>query len=849
MPTILHGFRYAFRQLRHSPGFALVSILTLALGIGANIAVFSVTNAVLLNPSGIPNADGLVALRARYKAMPDLSNISFSPTDFGDAADGKDIFSSAAVMQGASFNYSRENANPELLNGAKVFSAYFDTFGVKAMMGRVFTPEEDQPGAANEVVLSYSTWQKRFGADPNIVGQTLMLNNQAYRVIGVMGPSFNWPNQAELWAPIALPPARYHDADYRYNEYLFALARLRPGVTLQQANAYLNMKAEQSIASESSSTASTPDGGVPKSYGRASGWGMFAMPLTEFIGGNLRKPLTMLLIAVGMVLLIACANIAGLQMARASARERDVAIRVALGAQRARLLHQALIESIVLTTAGVALGFVVAMATAPLLMRYLPDMLGTHIQPSFRGPVLLFVTGIAVLCSLLCGLVPAWQRTQPGWFNALQEAGRSGTSGVVHQRARASLVVAQIALSLLLLAGAGLMLTSVKALEQVETGFQPNGLLSARFTLPRSVYGPVPVANLSSDKDVAAKQAKAAEDASDAKVAAFYSALQDRLHNIPGVSSAGLADSVPFDNNGGSASFYIQGRPTGPNDPGPHGNIHAVSPGYFSTLRVPLLMGREFAPQDRQGTELVAIVDTTLAHQYWPGKNPVGEHIGFNDGVKGPWYTIVGLVAHARASSLESDTNEGFYYLAAAQGPQLSTAIVVRSSRSAEDLKGDLGAAVRSVDSSIPIYDVKTMEERVNESLIGRRFVVLLLTTFAALALLLAALGLYGVISYSVRLRTREMGVRMALGAQRVEVMRLVLLQGTRLAAIGVGLGALFAALLSRVFSSLLFKVGVLNAMPWIAATAILVATVLLASYLPARRAASIEPMKALRTE
>jgi predicted permease len=506
-------------------------------------------------------------------------------------------------------------------------------------------------------------------------------------------------------------------------------------------------------------------------------------------------------------------------------------------------------ESIVLTTAGVALGFVVAMATAPLLMRYLPDMLGTHIQPSFRGPVLLFVTGIAVLCSLLCGLVPAWQRTQPGWFNALQEAGRSGTSGVVHQRARAFLVVAQIALSLLLLAGAGLMLTSFKALEQVETGFQPNGLLSARFTLPQSVYGPVPVANPSSDKDAAAKQAKAAEDASDAKVAAFYSALQDRLQDIPGVSSAGLADSVPFDNNGGSASFYVQGRPTGPNDPGPHGNIHMVSPGYFSALRVPLLMGRDFAPQDRQGTELVAIVDTTLAHQYWPGKNPIGEHIGFNDRVKGPWYTIVGLVAHARASSLESDTNEGFYYLPAAQGPQLSTAIVARSSRSAEDLKGDLGAAVRSVDSSIPIYDVKTMEERVNESLIGRRFVVLLLTTFAALALLLAALGLYGVISYSVRLRTREMGVRMALGAQRGEVMQMVLLQGARLAAIGVVLGALFAALLSRVFSSLLFKVGVLNAMPWIAATAILVATVLLASYLPARRAASIEPMKALRTE
>jgi putative ABC transport system permease protein len=839
MDTIVQEFRYAFRQLGRSPGFALVSVLTLALGIGANIAVFSVTNAVLLNPSGIPHADGLVALRVRYNTLPDLNNISLSAPDFGDAADGKDTFSSAAIMQGGSFNYARENSNPELLNGARVSSGWFDTFDVRPYLGRVFTPEEDQPGAGNEAVLSYRAWQKRFGSDPNIVGQTLTLNNQAYRVVGVMGPSFNWPNQAELWVPIALPPARYRDPNYRYNENSFGVARLRPGVTLKQANAYLNRKAEQSLISEGS-----------KSFGRASGWGMFSIPLTEFIGGNLRKPLTMLLIAVGMVLLIACANIAGLQMARASARERDLAVRVALGAQRVRLLRQALVESIVLTVAGVALGFVVAMATAPLLLRYLPDLLGTQIQPSFRGPVMLFVTGIAVLCSLLCGLVPAWQRTQPAWFNALQQGGRSGTSGRVHQRARSSLVVAQIALSLLLLAGAGLLLSSLRALEQVETGFQPSGLLSARFSLPLSIYGAVPpAASASAVKEEAAKQAAAAQDASDAKIAAFYSALQDRLHSIPGVSGAALADSVPFDNQGGSASFFIEGRPTAANDPGPHGNIHMVSPGYFSTLGVPLMMGRDFAPQDRQGTERVAIVDSVLARQYWPGKNPVGEHIGFDDRVKGPWYTIVGIVAHARASSLESDTNEGFYYLSTAQGPQLSTAIVVRSTRSPEDLKNDLGAAVRGVDSSIPIYDVKTMEQRVDESLVGRRFVVLLLTTFAGLALLLAALGLYGVISYSVRLRTRELGVRMALGAQRGEVMQLVLLQGARMAGLGVVLGALFAVALSRIFSSLLFKVGVLHAMPWIAATAILVATVLLASYLPARRAASIEPMKALRTE
>lgn len=813
MPTLLQELRYSLRQLRKSPGFALVSVLTLALGIGANIAVFSVTNAILLNPSGIPHAAGMVALRARYLALADLSDIGISAPDFGDAADGKDIFQSAGALRVMNYNLTRENANPIRLTAAKVSSGYFDAFGVRAFLGRVFTAAEDQPGAEHEVVLSSRTWKEQFGGAADIVGRTLMLNQEPYRVIGVMGADFNWPNRAELYVPLALPPGRYHDQKDRYNENLGGVARLRPGVTVERANAYLAMKAEQNIDSEGE-----------KSYGRASRWGMFCLPLNEFAAGPMRQALTMLLIAVGMVLLIACANIAGLQIARASARERDLAVRVALGASRAQLMRQAFIESLLLTIFGAILGLVAAVVIAPALMHSIPRMLSAHIEPTFGGPVLLFLVLIAVLCSLLCGVAPAWHRTKPGWFSALQEGSRTGTTSAGRQRARSGLVTTQIALSLLLLVGAGLMLGSLQALQRVELGFDAHNVFSASVALPPTVY----------DKEE--------------KQAAFYSALQDRLRNIPGVSSAALVDSPPFSGNSGFASFVIKGRPANPNDPGPHGGIRIISSDYFSTLHIPVLMGRAIDAQDRKGTQLVAVVDDYLARQYWPGENPIGQYIGF-DTKKGPWYQIVGIVKHAKSNSLESDGNEGFYFLSIAQNPDTSTYMVVRSSQSPETLDSAVASAVHAVDAGIPLFDIKTMQQRVDESLIARRFVVALLTTFAGLALLLAALGLYGVISYSVTLRTRELGVRMALGAQRSKVLRLVLMQGVRLAVIGMICGALAATALARIFASLLFQVGVLDAVPLAAAMALLLAVVLLATYLPARRAASIEPMEALRTE
>lgn len=811
METIFQDLRYTLRQFYKSPGFSAAAILTLALGIGANVAVFSVINASLLNPSGIPHPDRVVALRAKY-SVGDLKNINLSPPDFADAVAGKDIFTSAAVMRSSNFNYSPGGTTPERLTGASVSWQWFDVFWARPYLGRVFRPEEDQPGANHEVVLSYLAWKRRFGGDPGIVGRTLLLNEESYQVIGVMKSDFNWPNQAELWVPLALPTSNYFDRKFRYNEFLFSVARLRPDVSTAQANSYLALRSSQQVASEGQN-----------SYGQASGWGMFCMPLIEFVAGDLRKPLFLLLAAVGSVLLIACANIAGLQLARASGKQREVSIQIALGVSRSRLIRYALLESLVLAVGGVILGLVIAWTSIPLLLLLAPESLAQNLTIHIGWPVLLFVAGVGAACVVLCGIGPAWQMTHSRWFQALQESGRSETSSRARQRLRSALVVTEIAVAMLLLVGAGLLIRSLQQVQQLETGFNPSRLLSASFSLPSTIYK------------------------TDEQQAAFFTAAEDQLKNTAGISSAAFADALPFTNNGGSASFSIKGRAEDPNDPGPHGNVRAISPDYFTTLGIPLVRGRFFSGQDRLTSEKVAIIDETLARRYWPHEDPVGQSINF--GGNSPWMSIVGLVKHAKSSSLDADNTEGFYYLPILQFPQNPAAIVVRTGARADSLATSLQTAVRAVDANLPLYDLKTMEQRVDESLTGRRFLVLLLSTFAGLALLLAAVGLYGVISYSVRMRTRELGIRMALGAQRTDVLRLILGKGMQLAAIGLVLGLAGTLAVGRVLSSLLYNVSLFNPLTLVATAFLLASTVLFACYVPARRAAALEPMRTLRED
>ena len=812
METMFQDLRYTFRQLLKSPGFTATAVLTLALGIGANVAVFCVINATLLNPSGVPHPDQIVAVRAKY-SVGDLKNISISPPDFGDAVVAKNIFTSAAVMRRANFNYTVSGTTPERLTGAAVSWQWFDVFWTRPYLGRVFRSEEDQPGANHEAVLSYLTWKQRFGGDPGIIGRTLLLNQESYQVIGVAAPDFNWPNQAELWVPLALPPGNYFDNKNRYNEFLFSVARLRPGVTNEQANSFLTLRSSQLVAAEGSN-----------SFGRASGWGMFCMPLVDFVAGDLRKPLFLLLAAVLSVLLIACANIAGLQLARASGKQREVSIQIALGVTRSRLIRSAFLESLLLAVAGVILGLLIAWASIPLLLLLAPTTLAQNITIHLGWPILLFLIAVGTACVLLCGVAPAWQMTHSRWFQALQESGRSETSSRARQRLRSSLVITEIAVAMCLLVGAGLLVRSLQQVQQLETGFNPHGVMSASLALPPTAYK------------------------TDEQKAAFFAAVEDQLKNSPGIVSAAFADSLPFSNGGGSSSFAIKGRTVAPNDPGPHGNIHAISPDYFTTLGIPLVRGRFFSPQDRLKTEQVAIVDETLAHQYWPNEDPLGQQINF--GGNSPWMMIIGLVKHAKTSSLEADNTEGYYYLPIAQSPQNVASLVVRTNTSRPESAVDsMQAAVHAIDSNQPLYDLKTMEERVDASLTGRRFLVVLLSIFAGLALLLAAVGLYGVISYSVRMRTRELGIRMALGARRTDILRMILGNGMQLATAGLVLGLLATVAIGRVLSSLLYRVSLLNPLTLLVTAVLLASTVLFACYVPARRAAALEPMRTLRED
>ena len=810
MGTILQDLKYGFRMLAKNPGFAAVAVLTLALGIGANTAIFSVVNGLLLHPVGIPHPERLVAERVKYDKL-NLKSIGVSAPDFADVRDSRQMFASAALMKEMDFNYTGSDW-PQRLVGAQVSWTWLDVFGVKPIMGREFRPEEDQPNANQETILAYSTWQRLFGSDPAIVGKSVQLNQQYFKVVGVMGPDFHWPSDADLWVPIGLPPATFA-ADNRFNESFLAVARLQPGITFSQADALVKLKAQQYIQA----------GGRGGNYAKDSAWGMFLVPLTEFVFGNVRTPVFILLGAVGFVLLIACSNIAGLMLAKASGRAREFAVRAALGASRWRLASQTLAESLLLAGCGTVVGLGLAPWGIEALLHLAPSSLTTGLVVSMDRYVLSFTAAAGMLAGILFGLAPSWQVSRLNPYHSLKEDALSTTAGGARQRTRAMIVMGELALALVLLVGAGLFLKSLARLQEVDTGFDPHGVMTAGLALPEKQY------------DTAEKQI------------AFFQNVLERLKAMPGVKAAAAGYPIPFSGSADSASFNIEGRVLEPGDPGPHGDIRFVTPEYFAALGIPLRAGRFFTDDDRMDTQPVAMIDENLARQYWPNQNPIGQRL--RGGSRAQWATIVGIVAHVKHAALVGDSGKGVYYFPSYQIKAPFGFLVVKSATSPDAMAGAIREAVRSVDRNQPVSDMKSMDERIAASLGSRRFAVQLLGIFAGIALVMAGIGLYGVVSYAVAQRTHEIGIRMALGAEGKQVLVLVLGYSLRLAGGGILIGAAAAALLARVLSSQLFDVGSLDPATFLLAATALFLVAMLASYVPARRATKVDPMVALRYE
>jgi predicted permease len=806
---MLSDLRFACRTLAKSPGFALTSVAALALGIGANSAIFSLVNQLLLNPPGFTNPERIVAVRAKYDKL-SLKSIPLSVPDFADVRNSTRIFGRAALMGEGDFNYTGGEV-PERLQGASVSVQWFDVFGAKPHLGRTFQAEEDVPNAHPVVVLAHGAWKRLFGGSPGVLGKTIELNQRPYEIIGVMGPEFRWPRQVDLWTPLGLAPDAYSEQN-RFNESYFTVARMNPGVSLPQANAYIQVLVDRVREAN----------GRISGYARSSAWGMFAVPITDFVAGDSRKPMLVLLGAVGFVLLIACSNIAGLMVARTAGRAKEIAVRAALGAGRWQLVRQVMAESLLLASGGAILGLAIADAGARLLLLIAPENSSLGLDARLDGRVLLFTIAVAIVSGVLFGLVPAWQIARFSPYEILKASGQSVTASHGRQTLRAALVVGEAALAVVLLAGAGLFLRSLARLQDVKPGFQPQGVMTATLSLPRAQY-------------------KEPE-----KQIVFYRAILERLASARGVKSAALAIPLPFSGNGGSASFGIEGRVAPPGDPGPHGDIRYVSPGYFESLQIPLKSGRYFGAQDRQGTEPVVVIDENLARQYWPNEDPLNKHMR-RGGPRTPWSTIVGVVGHVNHSDLAGDTGKGVYYYCLFQQPIPMTSIVLKTQGDPASLAPAIRQAVREVDPNQPVSRLKTLQDMVQSSLAPRQFAVRLLGFFALVALFMAALGLYGVISYSVAQRTQEIGVRMALGAQARSLIALVVGQGLRLAALGVVIGLILTMVFSRMLQSQFFGVSAFDPVTFVSIAAVLLGAASLASYLPARRAAKVDPLRALR--
>ncbi len=807
METVLKDLRIAIRGLVRTPALTAAALVALALGIGANTAIFSVVDGVLLRPLPYPRA-GRLTLLIDSNPTAGFPRFAASPPNFADWRAQTHSFTDLAAFTGTNLSLTAPGVEPERIQGARVSAGFFAVMGVPPALGRAFRAQEDRPGAGDVVVLSRRLWQRRFGADPGVVGRRVTLDGTPHTVVGVAPEGFYFPSRdTEAWVPLALE----NDPKQRGAHYLGVIGRLADGVTLEQAQAEMSAIARR----------------LEQQYpDNDTGWGVNLLLLRDRVVEDVRPALLVLMVTVGVVLLIACANVANLLLARMAAREREIAIRGALGAARWRLVRQFLAESLVLALAGGLVGLGLGVAGTRALVAMSADAIPRASEIGLDWTVLGFTLALALATGLVFGLLPALHASKGDLQGALREGGRGQSAGGRARLVRDALVLVEVAAALVLLVVAGLLIRTFVGLQGVSPGFDPSGVMTLRLSLPESTYP------------------------DDASQAAFYERLSERLRAIPGVEASGTGFPLPLGGSSYVLSFAVEGRPAPAPNQSPKSWMRFVTPGYLQALGIPLVRGRGLAVSDRAGVPRVAVVSRTFAATNFPGEDPIGHRITFGDPTDpdAEWVEIVGVVGSVRDQSLAEEPN-GETYLSAFQTPLDVATVVARTAGDPAALAPALRAAVHDVDPNLPVYRVETMEAVVADSLADRRFNAMLLALFAGLALVLASVGVYGVISYSVSQRTSEMGLRLALGAERREVTAMVVRQGMARVGIGVAVGLAGAFLAGRFLRSLVVGITVRDPLTFAAVALVLLAVALFATWLPARRATRVDPVVALRSE
>ena len=806
LETLLQDARFGIRTMLKSPGFTLVAVLALALGIGANTAIFSVVNAVLLRPLPYRNPERVVRI---YESNParNAPTFSISPANYLDWKKQSQVFESMAA-------YSRQQNltltggdRAQQVVGARVSAEMFPMLGINPALGRAFLPEEDRTGGERVVVISHGLWQRGFGADQNLLGRMLTLDQESYTVIGVMPAGFQLPNNdAELWMPLTLSPNQMNRAE----RALRVLARLKPDKTLEQARAELGEIARR----------------LEEQYPQSNlGWGVVIRSLDEVIvGDEFRQALLVLLGAVGFVLLIACANVANLLLARAAARRKEIAVRIALGAGRLRLVRQLLTESLMLALMGGAAGFLLAVWGVGALVSLSPGNIPRVDEISVDTSVLGFTLLVSLLTGIVFGIVPALQASQSDLHGTLKEAGRSSSESFTRRRLLSLLVVSEATLALVLLVGAGLLIKSFVRLQAVDPGFNPANVQVMQLVLPKAKY------------------------AEDHQIQFFYQQLLQRIAALPGVQSVAAASGVPMSGGNSMNAFSVEGRPAHPAGKQDAADYRTVTPNYFSTMGIRLLKGRYLTEQDHKQAPSALLINETMMRRFFADEDAIGKQISLA-GLEDKSFTVVGVVRDVRELNLETEARPAMYMSHTQAPASRSMSLVVRTAFDPAQLSAAMRSEVTALDKEQPVANMRTMKRIVSDSIAQPRFTTILLSVFAAIALILAATGIYSVMAYSVTQRTHEIGIRMALGARAADVLRMVVRQGMVLALAGVATGLLMAFGLTRLMSGLLYGVSASDPVIYAGVALLLTSVAILACYIPARRATKIDPIIALRYE